>query len=36
MGKITLRQALSVLDKSSPYSVSTLRLDEPNEWLKTT
>ena len=34
MGKITLRQALSVLDKSSPYSVSTLRLDEPNEWLK--
>lgn len=34
MENITLRQALSVLDKSSPYSVSTLRLDDSNEWLK--
>lgn len=35
MENITLRQALSVLDKSSPYSVSTLRLEEePNKWLK--
>lgn len=34
MENITLRQVLSVLDKSSPFSVSTLRFDDSSEWLK--